>query len=265
MMIDVHAHFLTEQSGRSDWRDVNRKRLEAGDAAGITMHVASILGTWGHRSPTYFPSSQDVEHANDRMLELAVAEPSRVRAYCVVNPNYPEHALDEIDRGVERGAVGVKLAASRRATDPLLDAIADRAGTLGLPVLHHVWQRRRRDWPGQEASDGEELASLARRHPGTNFLLAHISGGGDWSHSLRAVAGVPNVFVDLSGSGVDSGMLERVLEEVGVSRMVWGCDLTIDTGLAKMRYLETLGLRDDHLMRIRAGNAVDIFPDGAFA
>src|SRR5439155_742559 len=27
----------------------------------------------------------------------------------------------------------------------------------GVPVLHHVWQHRTRDWPGQEASDGPEL------------------------------------------------------------------------------------------------------------
>src|SRR2546422_4169225 len=54
------------------------------------------------------------------------------------------------------------------------------------PVLHHVWQHRRRDWPGQEASDAVELCALAARHPDVRFILAHIDGGGDWQHSLAA-------------------------------------------------------------------------------
>src|SRR6185436_4320295 len=113
---------------------------------------------------------------------------------------------------------------------PLLDPIAERAAKHGVPVLQHIWQNRGRDWPGQEASDAVELGALAERHPAARFLLAHIGGGGDWAHSLRAVARLPNVYVDLSGSGVDVGMLEATLETVGVARMVWGADISLDTG-----------------------------------
>ena len=61
--------------------------------------------------------------------------------------------------------IGIKLAASRRADDPLLDPICRVAAARGVPVLHHVWQHRRRDYPGQEASDARELGALAARHP----------------------------------------------------------------------------------------------------
>ena len=37
---------------------------------GITCHVASILGTHGFRSPTYFPSPEDATAGNDAMLAL---------------------------------------------------------------------------------------------------------------------------------------------------------------------------------------------------
>lgn len=264
-MIDVHAHFYTERSGRADWQELNASRLRAGARAGISVHVASILGTWGRFSPTYFPSPRDIEYANSAMYEMASSSDGTIRGYCVVNPNYPEHALEEIDRGVAAGAVGIKLAASRRATDPLLAPIAERAGALGLPVLHHIWQHRRTDWPGQEASDGVELADLAGRHPNVVFVLAHIGGGGEWSHSLRAVEGLSNIVVDLSGSGVDAGMIERVLETVGAERMVWGCDITIGTGLAKARYLERIGLSVEEREAITSGNARRIFPPGSFA
>ncbi|HUF34409.1 MAG TPA: amidohydrolase family protein, partial [Gemmatimonadales bacterium] len=229
MLIDVHAHFLHDRTPRADWRERNASRLRAGDRVGITVHVASILGSWGHSSPTYFPSPADLTYGNDFLLGLAREAGGRIRGYAAVNPNYTDHALAEIARCLDAGMIGIKLAASRRADDPLLDPVCRLAAARGVPVLHHVWQHRRRDHPGQEASDGRELAALAARHPSVRFILAHIGGGGDWLQTLPLLPSLSNVLVDLSGSGVDGGMLEACLEAVGPERLVWGCDLTIET------------------------------------
>lgn len=263
MLVDVHAHFLHARTPRADWRERNVSRLTAGAKIGISIHVASILGSWGLTSPVYFPSPRDVTAGNDALLALQREHPGAIRGYVCVNPNYTAHARAEIVRCLDAGMIGIKLAASRRADDPLLDPIAALARERGVPVLQHIWQHRRRDWPGQEASDATELCALARRHPEVPFLLAHIGGGGDWLHSLHAVRDVPNVYVDLSGSGVDGGMLEACVEAVGVSRLLWGTDLTMDTGWAKLRYLETL-LSKDELALVRWKNAARIFPPGAF-
>lgn len=263
MLIDIHAHFYSELSGRADWVAVNNARIEAGRKIGVTAHVASILGTWGARSPTYFPSSHDVSHANDRMVELTRAH-RNVLGYCVVNPNYTAHALQEIEKRAEQGMVGIKLAASRRADAELVDPIAAMARECGLPILHHVWHHRRRDWPGQEASDAVELAGLAERHPNTQFIMAHLGGGGDWAHSLRVVRYGPNIWIDLSGSGVDVDMLDAALAVIGPDRLLWGADVTLDTGWAKLRYLESTGLTKAELDSVKFGNACQIFPDGAF-
>lgn len=263
-LIDVHAHFHTELSNRADWRALNQARLDAGRKIGVTAHVASILGTWGARSPVYFPSPDDVVHANERMLEIARGHEG-VFGYCVVNPNYTDHALSEIERRIDQGMIGVKLAASRRADDRLLDPIARKAGELGIPVLHHVWQNRMRDWPGQEVSDATELIALARRFQDTRFILAHLGGGGDWSHTLRAVRDELNVWVDLSGSGVDPDMLHQAVGMLGAGRLLWGSDLTMDTALGKLRYLEQMGLGTDELDSICFKNACAIFPEWCFA
>ncbi len=261
-LVDPHAHFHWSRS-RDDWARYNASRLRAGDVMGIEVHVASILGTWGRTSPTYFASPSDVTAGNDAMYAIAAAEPTRVRAFVHVNPNHTAHALAEMARGVSAGAIGVKLSASRRADDPLLDPIADEAGRRGLPVLHHIWQHRQREWGMQEASDAVELVRLARRHPHTNFILAHIGGGGDWAHTVHVIRDVPNVYPDTSGSGVDRGMLDTYLEALGPRRLLWAADLTLCTGLAKLQALEVIGMPQDDLDDICWRNAVRIFPPGS--
>src|SRR5205085_11173104 len=131
------------EGGGADWRESNARRLAYGDRIGITIHIASILGSWGATSPTYFPSPSDVTEGNEAMRAIEAGSGGRVRSYTTVNPNFTAHALDEIDAGARAGAVGIKLAASRRADDALLDPICEQAASLGVPVLQHIWQHRR--------------------------------------------------------------------------------------------------------------------------
>lgn len=262
-LIDIHAHFYPARSGRADGAHLNRRRLDAGDAMGIHYHVASVLGSWGATSPVYFQSPLDTAAGNDALFEMATGEP-RIKCYVAVNPNDTDFAVAEIDRCAARGAVGLKLAAARRCTDPNVHDVVAKAATYRFPVLHHVWQHRRRHWPGQDISDGADLATLAERHVTVPFILAHIGGGGDYRHTFAAVRDVPNVYLDLSGSGVDRGMLDDALEAVGSERLLWGADLTLCTGLAKLWALEVIGLDDVDLANIRYQNAVRIFPQGTF-
>jgi uncharacterized protein len=264
-VIDVHAHFHTPSSNRIDWERYNASRLNAGERIGVVCHVASVLGSWGATSPTYFSSPADQTRANDWMLDFAEQQSPRVKAWVAVNPNYTAHALAEIARGVARGAIGIKLAAGRRVDDALLDDIAAAAAQYGVPILQHIWQHRRRDWPNQDASDGVELARLAARHPRTTFLLAHIGGGGDWAHTNPAVREFENIVMDLSGSGIDRGMIDEALRWVGARRLLWAADLTLCTGLTKLRALPFTGASDDDLADMCWRNAVRIFPVGTFA
>ncbi len=88
MLIDVHAHFYHAASPRADWRERNASRLAAGRKIGVTIHVASILGSWGRTSPIYFPSPRDVEDGNTALLALQREYPNLIRGYVTVNPNY---------------------------------------------------------------------------------------------------------------------------------------------------------------------------------
>lgn len=263
-LIDVHAHFHTPRTNRADWMQYNASRITAGDRIGVNCHVASVLGSWGYTSPTYFASPADQSWANNWMLDFAESHAGKVRAFVAVNPNFTSHALQEIENGVARGAIGLKLAAGRRADDVLIDELAAAAAQYRLPILQHVWQHRRRDWANQDASDGLDVARIAARHPRVTFLLAHIGGGGDWAHTFPAVLDVPNIVMDLSGSGIDRGMIDEALRWVGASRLLWAADLTLCTGLTKLRALSHTGASADEIALMRWKNAVRIFPPGAF-
>jgi predicted TIM-barrel fold metal-dependent hydrolase len=58
-------------------------------------------------------------------------------------------------------------------------------------------------------------------------------------------------------------MLDLAYASVGASRLLWGCDITMETGLAKLRALEAVGLSDDELEEVRWRNAARIFPHNA--
>jgi hypothetical protein len=62
---------------------------------------------------------------------------------------------------------------------------------------------------------------------------------------------------------VDGGMLEACIAAVGPARLLWGADITLCTGWAKLRFLEHL-LPAGELERVRCGNARDIFPAASF-
>src|SRR2546423_15393638 len=115
MLVDVHAHFLHDRTPRADWRERNASRLAAGEKIGISVHVASVLGSWGLTSPIYFPSPRDVTAGNDALLGLQREYPGQIRGYACVNPNYGAHPRAEIIRCLHAGIVGVKLPSRRRA------------------------------------------------------------------------------------------------------------------------------------------------------
>src|SRR5262249_41425716 len=129
---------------------------------------------------------------------------------------------------------------------------------------HHIWQHRRREWPSQEISDGADLARLATRHPRATFILAHIGGGGGYAHTFPALGDCPHNYPHLSGRGGDRGMLDAAVAALGAKRLLWGSDLTMCTGLAKLRALDVIGLGADDIADIRWRNAVSIFAPGSF-
>jgi len=54
------------------------------------------------------------------------------------------------------------------------------------------------------------------------------------------------------------------LATLGARRLLWACDLTMETGLAKLRALEVIGLSPEEMADVRWRNAARLFPAGTF-
>jgi predicted TIM-barrel fold metal-dependent hydrolase len=148
--------------------------------------------------------------------------PSRFRAYCVINPNYPQRAEADLATFEQHRDVFVgfkfladyhQVAISDERYRPALE-YADRQGLL---VLMHTW--------GGSPFDGAaQVRKLAERYSNVKFLLGH-SCHGEWDAAVALVNEFPNLYLELTAVFDDRGALEKFAAQAGAQRMLFGTDL----------------------------------------
>ena len=245
-VVDCHAH-LTHRS-RATWKSDDRRLIEAADKLGIDQLCCSILTP--RRPATADGFRQCNRWTADGMRRFG----GRVLGYCYVNPGYGREALEEVRRCVgDRGFIGIKLYNEYTCTEPVVFPIVELAIELGVPILQHASHSHYFVEDQPRMSDGGHLAELARRYPEAMLICAHISGGGDWEWTIKALRHVPNVLLDTSGSVTDEGTVEMAATVVGVDRLLFGCDSSMTAGIGKIRGAN-LGAQDKQ--KILGGNVM---------
>ena len=99
------------------------------------------------------------------------------------------------------------------------------------------------------------FAGAARRYPEAMLICAHIGGGGDWERQLKGLREAPSVFVDTGGSVIDAGMLERCVRELGIDRLLFACDGSMERGLGKIL---DAGLTEAQRAKLYSANFLNI-------
>ena len=227
-VIDCHGHL--HHHSRANYREMDRRLIDAADKLGIDQLCCSIL------TPRRPATVEGLRECNRWLAEAIQQYPDRVLGYCYVNPGHTREAVDEIRRYVlDHGFMGVKLYNEHVCTDPVVAPVVETAIELRVPILHHAG-RSHHEFPGQpNISDGGHLAELARRYPEVRLICAHIGGGGDWEWQIKALRHAPNVYLDTSGSVTDEGMIEMAARTVGTERLLFGCDMSMTAGIGKIR------------------------------
>ena len=247
MIIDVHAH---QAPGNKDSlpaiRDECRKN-------GVSRVLISSIGGWSH-----YPPAEEVRVANDEARAFAERSDGLAKWLAYINPQNGNWR-EELDRALAGGPVGLKLWVSLKDASGSLDnaaAVIRYAGERKLPVLIHTFQKATSNLPGEVTL--EEFATLAERCPAAKLIAAHA--GGHWRHSLGTLRRrAPNASVDISGSFPQKGMVETLVGDIGVERVLFGSDMlgrSVASQIAKVTFAD---ISERQKQRILYKNALALF------
>lgn len=190
------------------------------DAAGMVHamdHAGVKLLVFSHHAALFCP-----DIGNTASIEAVRQFPDRLRAYCLINPNYPEiveRDLASFD-DYKDVYVGFKYLADYHhipVSDERYAPSWEMANDRGLPVLMHTW-----GWSGYDGA--AEVRKVAERYPNAKILMGH-SCHGDWSGAIQLVKDLPNVYMELCAVMDERGILERFVAEAGSERILFGTDL----------------------------------------
>lgn len=193
-----------------------------------------------------------VREANDAVLAAMKRYPKQIAGYCFVQPGNGAASLDEIERCVAAGMIGVKLYNQFKYSEPAVFAVAEKCVQRRILFLGHSGHVT--DLRTQQAqpkiSDSLDFCALSRRYPELLLILGHIQGGGDWEWSIKGLRDCPNVYVDTSGSVLEDDAIERCVRELGHKRVLFATDQTMEGGVGKILSAElTVEQREDIFWR----------------
>ena len=227
MKIDCHMHV---NGGGHTWSwDHNDRIIDAADRLGIDQLCVSIPVMRG------MPTMEEVRRCNDGVLEAMAHYPGRILGYCYIVPGYAE-SIGEIDRCLDRGMIGVKLYNQYKLWDPAVFPTIEKTIDEDVPILEHAGHPTSPElWAEQpNMSDAADFVRAAALYPEAMFIEGHIGGGGEWEWSIRELRRAPSVYLDTSGSVIDEGVVEMAVRELGVDRILFATDMTMEGGVGKI-------------------------------
>ena len=225
--IDMHCHVWQ----MPDWEGSSDHLVACGEMLGITELWCSSPIQNGLLAPC-----EEVRIQNDAVLGAMARHPKRIRGMCFLIPGHFQDAIDEAERCLDAGMIGIKLYNQYRLRDPVVDPVLELAVERGVPVLEHA------GYPSPEhrarqplMSDGEDFVIASEKHPDAMLIHAHIGGGGDWEWTVKTMRDAsPNVYIDTSGSNLDDGQIEYAVSELGAERVLFGTDGTMAGSVGKV-------------------------------
>jgi uncharacterized protein len=242
---EPYWQFIMTPDGRNQTEQAfvdDERMITDMDVSGVDA-VALLAG--------YQQSARGCREANDTVLALAERHPGRILPFLSITPPADaaaERALrDELDRGIERGAVGVGevnpyaqgCTLHSRALRVLADACAER----GLPLTMHMSEEVGRFYFGKSTPRLGDYYEFARSVPDLKLILAHWGGGLFFFESMPLVAEqLAHVVYDTAASPLlypTRTVFPMAAHVLGPGKVVYGSDypleITGDQGGAAFR------------------------------
>jgi predicted TIM-barrel fold metal-dependent hydrolase len=238
------------QNVRASGREV-RLPFEKGE---ITRHpaVPFVGNVFLRQGGRILGAEKDRTSRNRDVLDLAGKCRGRVIPFHWANPARPD-ALEEIATAVERdGFRGIKL---HQCVNPfpidssVMREISAFAAEKSVPVFIHFYS------PGEV----RKFPALARAHPGTTFIVAHLIG---IEILVRHATELRNIYWDMSPAwGSPVPRLRFAVDTFGADRVMLGSDTpfgrnTLRRNIAKIRGMDLPNAAKDLIL---GGNAARLY------
>lgn len=138
------------------------------------------------------------------------------------------------------------------------DLLAWAAAAFDLPLLVHASEPVGHAYAGKEGLPIGALYAFARAARGVTIIAAHWGGGLPFYALMPEVRdALESVYVDTAASHLlyDQAVYRRVIEAVGVEKVLWGSDFPLTTQANALERTRAAGLTDRELAAVLGGNA----------
>ena len=255
-IINAHCHIYPEKIaskavlGIRDFYDLDMSLdgtvdglIKDGERVGVCHYLIHSVAT----------TPKQVKSINEFISSEVKAHPDLFTGFGTLHPD-SDDIQGDFDYLIELGLKGVKL-----HPDFQLFALNEkRAFEIGevinngdVPVLIHCGDFR------YNYSNPKQLKPFLERFPDLTVIGAHFAGWSVWQKATKELAGMPNLYVDLSSSLYDLTPETAVslIHAYGVDRVLWGTDYPMWDSVSEMEYFNRLDLSDDERSKILYDNA----------
>ncbi len=206
---DLHGHMGPFGGAHFPNSDLE-SMIKTMDRVGVKMLVFS------HHASL---ASPDI--GNSVNIDAVRKYPDKLRAYCVINPNYPDIIKKDLEVFEQHKDVFVGFKFHADAHEyPIIGKNYHSAWEIAenkkLMVLLHTW--------GNSIYNGpDQIREVAKKYTKAKILLGH-SCHGEWDKAITLAKDFPNIYLELCAVMDNRGVLDKFVEKLGSERIIFGTD-----------------------------------------
>ena len=237
-VIDFHGHVgRWDIYGMIDNPDL---MLQAMDAVGIDHACLFHI---------FHPDSVS---SNDLTARFVARYPDRFVGFAYVSPLIYSGCVDELSRAIdELQFSAIKLYPPYTPwplNQPQWYPIYEFADDRGLTIIFHT--------DSGSQSRPKFLADIAPRYPNANFVAGHSGNTAEpRREAIAAARACPNVYLETCSTFRTPGVIEELVDGVGVDRVLFGSDMPLMDPRSQIGKIITARISDEAKQKILGGNA----------
>jgi uncharacterized protein len=194
---------------------------------------------------------------NDLVGEAIEMFPDRIMGYACANPHYAGEVIEELRRCFDvLKCKAVKIHPmfhAHPANGPGYRAAWEFAAQKGCPLLTHTLG-------GDPTCTPRMFDGLAREYPKVPILLGHAGNNlAGVAEAVEVCKKRDNLFLDLNYATLHYGLVEYLVDQVGVEKLVFGSDVSWNSLSCSLGMILFAKISDEAKEKILGLNAAPLF------